>query len=103
MIELSYKNIKKGVDIVTDNELVLAISNVIDKKLAETVQPIQDNITSIKLHLENMTDKHIQLLAENFIELTDKLNQAIPATNKNLAYEIKVNYLIEKLSILKRK
>lgn len=27
---------------------------------------------------------------------SEKLNQAIPAADKNLAYEVKVNYLIEK-------
>ncbi|MCI9362334.1 MAG: hypothetical protein HFG65_15675 [Hungatella sp.] len=35
-------------------------------------------------------------MAESFIELTKKLNQAIPAAEKNLAYEGKVNYLIER-------
>lgn len=29
-------------------------------------------------------------IAENFIEHTKKLNQAIPVADKNLAYEVKV-------------
>ena len=56
-----------------------------------------------ELHMENVTDKNISLLAENFIDLTNKLNQAIPAADKNLAYEVKVNYLIEEVEELKTK
>ena len=41
------------------------------------------------------------MIAENFIELTKKLNQAIPVADKNLAYEVKVNYLIEEVDKLK--
>ncbi len=57
--------------------------------------------TNVELHLENYTDKNIQLVAENFIELTKKLNQAIPVADKNLAYEVKVNYLVLELDKLK--
>ncbi len=57
---------------------------------------------NLELHLENVTDKNIQLIAENFIELTRKLNQAIPVADKNLAYEVKVNYLVEKVQTLEK-
>ena len=53
------------------------------------------------LHIENVTDPSIQLIAENFIELTNKLNPAIPAADKNLAYEVKVNYLVCEVNNLK--
>lgn len=65
------------------------------------MQELRRRVTSIELHLENDTDKNIQLLAENFIDLTNKLNQAIPAADKNLAYEVKVNYLIREVDKLK--
>ena len=58
-------------------------------------------LTSLELHIENATDKNIQLLAENFVELTKKLNQAIPVADKNLAYEVKVNYLLEEMDKVK--
>lgn len=66
------------------------------------MQELKRRTTSIELHLENSTDRNIQLLAENFIELTNKLNKAIPAADKNLAYEVKVNYLIEEVDKLKQ-
>lgn len=70
--------------------------------LEQRVGNIEQRVTGIEVHLENQTDKNIQLIAENFIELTNKLNQAIPAADKNLAYEVKVNYLIEKVQFLEK-
>lgn len=65
------------------------------------IQELKQKVTSLELHIENATDKNIQLLAENFVELTKKLNQAIPVADKNLAYEVKVNYLLEEVQNLK--
>ena len=70
--------------------------------LEQRVTGIEQRVTGIEVHLENQTDKNIQLIAENFIELTNKLNQAIPVADKNLAYEVKVNYLIEKVQFLEK-
>ena len=50
------------------------------------VHELKQEVAGVKLHLENVTDRNIRLLAENFVELTKKLNQAIPLANKNLAY-----------------
>ena len=101
---------------MTDNELLLAISDLLDKKLDMKLQPFEKKfnqmeedmselkrrITNIELHIENVTDKNIQLIAENFIELTKKLNEVIPAANNNLMYEVKVNYLVEKVQALEK-
>lgn len=66
------------------------------------INDVSRRVDGIELHLENETDKNIQLLAENFIELTNKLNQAIPAADKNLAYEVKVNYLVGRVNNLEK-
>lgn len=71
-------------------------------QVKQNVSRIDRRITGVELHLENGTDKNIQLIAENFIELTKKLNQTIPVADKNLAYEVKVNYLIEKVQLLEK-
>ena len=51
------------------NEDLLAISQLLDvklgSKLAAELPPLKDDIRDMKLHLENITDKIIQLLAEN--------------------------------------
>ena len=71
------------------------------QSMKDDIQDLKRCTTSIELHLENNTDKNIQLIAENFIELTNKLNQAIPVADKNLAYEVKVNYLVREVDKLK--
>ncbi|MCM1190788.1 MAG: hypothetical protein NC123_16605 [Butyrivibrio sp.] len=65
------------------------------------MQELNRRTTNIELHIENVTDKNIRLIAENYTELAKKLNQAIPAADKNLAYEVKVNYLICEVERLK--
>lgn len=67
------------------------------------IERLDKKVTSLELHIENVTDKNIQLVAENFIELTKKLNQAIPVADKNRAYEVKVNYLIERVQNLEKR
>lgn len=52
---------------MTDHELLLAISDLIDQKMSSGLQPLKDDIRDIKLHLELITDKNIQLLAENYV------------------------------------
>lgn len=85
---------------MTDSEkLDLILSEVQDMKTE--MQEQKRHTANIELHLENVTDRNIQLIAENFIELTKKLNQAIPAADKNLAYEVKVNYLVGEVEKLK--
>lgn len=66
------------------------------------MQELAQRTTDIELHLENATDKNILLIAENFVELAKKLNQAIPVADKNLAYEVKVNYLACEFNKLKK-
>ena len=70
--------------------------------MEKETEAIKRNVISTKLHIENATDKNIQLISENFIELTNKLNQAIPVADKNLAYEVKVNYLLERVHELEK-
>lgn len=92
---------------MTDSEkLDLILSEMQDMKtemqgLKSEMQELKRRVTSIELHIENATDKNIQLIAENFIELAKKLNQAIPVADKNLSYEVKVNYLIEEVDKIK--
>ncbi len=63
---------------------------------------LQRKVTGIGMHIENCTDKNVQIIAENFIELTKKLNMAIPVADNNRAYEVKVNYLLEEVDKIKK-
>lgn len=86
---------------MTDSEkLDLILADI--QNIKSDMQGLKRHTTSIELHLENTTDKNIQLIAENSIELTKKLNEAVPVADKNLAYEVKANYLVSEVSKLKQ-
>lgn len=65
---------------MTDNELLLAMSDLLDKKLTSKLQaelqPLKDDIRDIKLHLESITDKNINLLTENYVPAAKRYEKA---------------------------
>lgn len=65
---------------MTNDELLLAMSDLMDVKLKSALgaelQPIKDDIRDIKLHIENVTDKNIQLLAENYVPAAKRYEKA---------------------------
>ena len=72
---------------MADNKLLLAISEMLDIKLKSTLQAelqllkddirdIKQRVASIELHLENTTDKNIQLLAENYVPAAKRYEKA---------------------------
>ncbi|MCM1127569.1 MAG: hypothetical protein NC429_14000 [Lachnospiraceae bacterium] len=67
---------------MTDNELLLALSDMMDVKLKTALQtelqPLKDDIRYIKVHLENVTDKNIDLLAENYVPAAKRYEKAVP-------------------------
>ncbi len=88
-----------------DHEFFQALSELIDKKLEpikNDIQNINSNLQKLQLHIENTTDRNLQLLAENHLSLIDKLNQAIKVSDKTILYEIKVNYLTERVEKLEQ-
>jgi len=66
------------------------------------MQDMHQKVTSIELNLENETNRNIQLLAENHIDLVNKLNQAIHVQDKSLLYEVQVSGLKMKIENLER-
>jgi len=78
---------------MTDNELLLAMSDLMDAKLKSELQPLKDDIRNIKLHIENVTDKNIQLLAENYVSAAkrfEKTSARIDAMEEDIALLKKV-------------
>lgn len=122
---------------MTDNELLLAISNIMDEKLKNELQPLKkdvqdlknnvptlnqdaktlnncvtkmnhdiqelmNRITKIELTLENEMNRNIQLLAENHINLIDKLNAAMKVQDKSILYEVQISGLKTRIEIIER-
>lgn len=71
------------------------------KEMDSDLQLLKKKVTALELHIENFTDKNLQLITENFSELVDKLNQSIQAADKNRVNEVRVDFLIEEVNRLK--
>ena len=63
---------------------------------------LKEETRDIRLHIENVTDKNISLLAENYCNLVQKLDENNKVTDSQLAYQIKVNYLISDMEKVKQ-
>lgn len=116
---------------MTNTEFLQALSDLLDEKLDQKLdekldvklQPMRDDMQSMKddmqeikdeirelqrkvagigVHIENCTDRNVQLLADHLIEMTKEINMAIPAADNNRAYEVKVNYLLLEVEKIKK-
>lgn len=88
---------------MSDSELLLEISDMLDKKLKPlefNMQELNKRVTNLELTIENETNRNIQLLAENHITLIDKLNQSIKVADKTLMYEVQMTSLKSRIEHL---
>lgn len=74
--------------------------DMVDMK--KDIQRLKEETKDIRLHIENVTDKNISLLAENYCNLVQKLDENNKVTDNQLAYQIKVNYLISDMEKMKQ-
>lgn len=70
--------------------------------MKEDIQGLKEETKDIRLHIENVTDKNVCLLAENYCNLVQKLDENNKVTDNQLAYQIKVNYLISDMEKMKQ-
>lgn len=61
------------------------------ENVENNVQNVERHLTGVELALENETNHNIQLLAENHMNLIDKLNQSIKVADKTLMYEVQLS------------
>ena len=48
------------------------------QSMKSEMQSMKEKVTGIELHLENVTDKNIQLLAESYVPATKRYEKAVP-------------------------
>ena len=61
--------------------------------LKEDVSSLKQKIISIEITLENETNRNIEIIAENHINLDRKLEEALKAYRDNEIFQIRVNVL----------
>ena len=71
-----------------------------EKRQERFEEETRNNFADIKLHLENITDKNLSILAENYQNLIDKMNVPIAWTNRVMMNEIRINSLTDQVAKL---
>ena len=96
---------------MTNNELLLAISNMMDEKLDASlklmendiksinnaIESLEKKVTSIELTLENETNHGIKIIAEGHPDLSRKLDEALKVENEKEMLLLRVNHLENEL------
>jgi len=72
------------------------------QSMKSEMQSMKEKVTDIELHLENVTDWNIKLLAENHSNLVDKFNESVKTADKTALYEIHVRMLTDKVDKLSK-
>ena len=73
-----------------------------EKRQERFEEETRNNFADIKLHLENITDRNLSILAENYQNVIDKMNVPITWMNRVMMNEIRINSLTERVSQLEQ-
>ena len=63
----------------------------------------RNNFADIRLHLENITDRNIYILAENHLNLINKMDVSATWMNRIMINEVKMNALTDQVARLQAK
>ena len=72
-------------------------------EVKEDVSEVKRRVTGIELHLENVTDKNIQIIAEGHLNLNRRLDEALKAGHEEELLIIRVRMLEDEVRKLKEK
>ena len=114
---------KGGQGMTLTKEDIMVIGELFDQKMDEKLQPIyermgrieeridrieerldalEERVHNMELSIENVTNHNIQLLAENHMELVNKLNRSIPVHDKSTILEVQISGCLSRLEHLER-
>ena len=93
-------NIKDEVSNIKDD-----VSNIKDEvsNIKKSVSDVEKKVTGIDLHLENVTDKNIVIIAEGHLDLSRKLDVALKSENEKEMLIIKMHILEDELRKVKER
>lgn len=92
---------KKDLEMIA--EIVKETINEINKPMMEELKRTRDEITDVRLTLENETNRNIQIIAEGHLDLSRKLDDALKVENEKELLLLRVNRLENEIRQIKRK
>lgn len=92
---------KKDLEMIA--EIVKETVNEINQPMREELKRTRDEITDVRLTLENETNRNIQIIAEGHLDLSRKLDDALKVENEKELLLLRVNRLENEIRQIKRK
>ena len=77
------------------------MTDVVKQSEEKMLQKMDERITDVKLHLENVTDKNIRIVAEGHLDLNRKLDEALKIQNEKEILQIRLNDLEGEIATVK--
>ena len=77
--------------------------NRMEERQKRFEEETRNNFADIKLHLENITDRNISILAENHLNLINKMDVSATWMNRIMINEVKMNALTDQVARLQAK
>mgnify|MGYP004566439255 FL=1 len=74
-----------------------------EKRQEQFEEETRDNFADLRLHLENITDRNISILAESHLCLINKLDVSATWMNRIMINEVKMNALADQVNRLQVK
>lgn len=93
---------------MTDREILEQLlagqqkTNACLTKVEDRLTAVENDVSAMKFRLENTTDKNIQIIAENYSNLSSQIDKNNVITGQQFAYQVKVNYLMDDVKMLKK-
>jgi peptidoglycan hydrolase CwlO-like protein len=82
-----------------NNEIASMNNEITDIKI--NVSSMNNEINSIKLTLENETNRNIKIIAEGHLDLSRKLDDALKVTSEREMFLIRLNRLENEMRIIR--
>ena len=74
-----------------------------EKRQERFEEETRDNFADLRLHLENITDRNLSILAENHLNLIKKMDVSATWMNRIMINEVKINALADQVNRLQLK
>lgn len=74
-----------------------------EKRQERFEEETRDNFADLRLHLENITDRNLSILAENHLNLINKMDVSATWMNRIMINEVKINTLADQVNRLQVK
>ena len=71
-----------------------------EKRQERFEEETRDNFADLRLHLENITDRNLSILAENHLNLINKMDVSATWMNRIMINEVKINALTDQVNRL---